>query len=403
MPMAVIMPIKSKRMMKFFKLIYKIITAIVPVDRQMSVYISYPDVSDNSYHLFVNHLQSYPLIKKYWLVDDVRESKAKIQRNFNNLIDVVVCKRKSVAGVYIFIRSYYVFHTHGTFGFVTPVKNKVVVNLTHGMPIKKFGLLDKNFIFNISESNYIITTSELFAYILASSFMTSFNNMLITGIPRNDALHKADIQEVINIKNKLGIKVHSQIVFWLPTYKVSCVSEIRQDSVYNSFLEDECVDVSYLNELALANNIHIIVKLHPMDHLNNLSLQDLTNIHFINALKWKQLNIDLYASLRCSDGLLSDVSSVVIDYMLTGKPIGAFNVHNTYTRGTNYEFNFNEYQNWYNINAKDDLVCFINAVKLKKKLIKPMKSFHKYADYNSINRINSLIFKDVVSQSEIEC
>ena len=107
-------------------------------------------------------------------------------------------------GFYYFFRAKYIFHSHGTFSFVVPTKSKIVCNLWHGMPIKNIAYLDKGFKYIVNHSDYVIATSKLFAYIMAAAFRTNFENVLVTGLPRNDVLYngkkyKAKVFEAFGI------------------------------------------------------------------------------------------------------------------------------------------------------------------------------------------------------------
>jgi CDP-glycerol glycerophosphotransferase (TagB/SpsB family) len=60
-----------------------------------------------------------------------------------------------------------------------------------------------------------------------------------------------------------------------------------------------------------------------MDSLNSRAFtEDYRNLKILSASAWLSLGVDLYAALGQSSALISDVSSVLIDYLITEKPIG---------------------------------------------------------------------------------
>jgi CDP-glycerol glycerophosphotransferase (TagB/SpsB family) len=159
------------------------------------------------------------------------------------------------------------------------------------------------------------------------------------GLPRNDVLKKT-IPNKAEICKKLHISNGDRFIIWLPTYRVSNFGDVRRDSTSDSFLDELEADfLEKLDALACDNDFYVIVKLHPMDSLNEgFEALPLSRVKLYSTGIWKGTGLDLYDVLSCSDGLVSDVSSVLIDYIVTKKPIGILKgVGNSYTRGTVFD------------------------------------------------------------------
>lgn len=291
--------------------------------------MSFPDATDNSWYLYkyaLNHLEGYEMI---WLVDSVmpRLSDKILRCNQGlNKNTVLVIKKWSVKGLQKFISSRIVFHTHGTYFFVKAVINSpIIVNLWHGMPIKAIAALDGKTGSDVCYSHYSIATSEPYRKIIAKAFKLPLASVLATGLPRNDVLYSG----VSAAKRKKILQSFSEndemdIVIWLPTYRVSAVGDIRVDGNKASFIDDLDVDFLHqINQLFLENNLTLVIKLHPMDSLN-ISSEDyrLSNIKFYDSSTWQQKGLELYDVISVSRGLISDFSSVMIDCLSTGIPIG---------------------------------------------------------------------------------
>lgn len=126
--------------------IYAILNIIFIKKKNRITFISFPDLSDNSWHLYkyaVENLNAYEIV---WLVqkNDSSFSEKAEKVNSSNKNKIRIVKRWSVKGFLLFCNSKIVFHTHGTYFFIKSTFNApILVNLWHGMPIKAIGFLDK--------------------------------------------------------------------------------------------------------------------------------------------------------------------------------------------------------------------------------------------------------------------
>jgi len=294
--------------------------------RKIIVFSSFPDVSDNSFAVF-DYLIKKGRDKEYlmvWLIKDDYSKIDKIKKNiyerFGN-INVKYIKKNSFLGIYYYIFSRYIFCTHGIFGGVTLCKKQTKINLWHAMPTKKIGLLDNKKKEEIVTANYMIATSDIFVDLLVKAFGMNRNNLLNIGQPRNDLLFRAN-----NSLEKMGIdKIkYSKLFLWMPTYRLSVVGDIRSDGKLKGcglplLTEEEIVK---LNNLSYKEKYLFIIKLHPMDKFTAKYFNNLSNIIFIDNNKLIDSNVQLYSLIGESDVLLTDYSSVYIDYLILNRPIG---------------------------------------------------------------------------------
>ena len=151
-------------------------------------FISWPDYSDNSWYLFKHISQNKSNLELVWLfLNDISDNqKNKIKKKYkNNKISFV--KKWSISGIYNFLSSKYVFFTHGTYFFIKGDVGPILVNLWHGMPIKKIGYYENKIPFGVY-ANYALSSSKLYSKVLAKAL--KFKNVLHLGMPRNDILLK---------------------------------------------------------------------------------------------------------------------------------------------------------------------------------------------------------------------
>jgi CDP-glycerol glycerophosphotransferase (TagB/SpsB family) len=224
----------------------------------------------------------------------------------------VVVKKDTVRGWLSFCFSKYVFFTHRCFMTKFP-PNVVSVNVWHGMPIKRIGwMLEGN---EGIASRYACATSAFWKDIIRRS-MRPFGETLETGLPRNDRL----FSDRLSVIGKLGIPAELRLVAWLPTYRRSVVGEIREDGTeYGNLFEMPDINPAELNDFCRRNGMILIVKPHPMAIPTGPS--SFSHLWIIDHAWLYRKSLSLYELLGATDFLISDISSVVVDYLLLDRPV----------------------------------------------------------------------------------
>lgn len=306
---------------RMISIILKTFRFFIKTDSKSIVYHSFPDVSDNSFALFIHIINHHPNYKNIWLIDDYskRLQYKKLVLNFTSSLNYILIKKNSIRGLWYFFKSKYLVHTHGLFNKIILDSNQVNINLWHGMPLKKIGHLDNNK--NVPKSDYLIATSEIFKIIMSDAFNIDINKVFLTGQPRNDFLseRKFNLFNLLNIpqmKNK-------NTILWMPTYRKSEIGDIRSDGRTDKMKDFFGNDSLYkLNKCLSKIETTCFVKLHPMDYMDINNFESYSNIYFINESHFIHKRITLYSVLGSIDLLLTDFSSIYIDYLLLDKPIG---------------------------------------------------------------------------------
>lgn len=229
-------------------------------------------------------------------------------------------KRLSFMGIWYYFRAKYVFCSHGLNGFIKLHQHNKIVNMWHGMPLKCIGCMDpQSGGVNPTKADYLVATSPSFQSLMSKSFNNmSLNRVLLVGQPRNDMMFEpTDFFENMNIIRS----EYRYVGIWLPTYKQSAIGDVRRDGMFNdegiSFISFD--QLKSLNDELQKNNDLLIVKLHPMDILQQKQMPKYSNLII---LKQKEFSSQLYPFLGSCDYLLTDYSSVWIDYDIMSKPIG---------------------------------------------------------------------------------
>lgn len=290
-------------------------TNVFPTSKKIWAFNSYPDFTDNPFGFFYKARPKRPDVTFVWLISDrSRVDSIRKQLPYEN---VRVFYKRSLKGFWYFFRCGYLFVSHGIFEkYDASHSSKIVIGLWHGMPLKRIGFMEPQTTW-VTYMDYIISTSDLFQGIMAESFAKDKAHTLVVGQPRNDLLfEKTDFFEKRNIDqskfNKVGI--------WLPTYRYSLIQQ-RTDGEFHEgqLLFFTFEDLRELNEFLIAENQLLIVKLHPMDYLQNVDMPSFSNLLI---LKQNDFDSQLYPLLGNCDYLLTDYSSVWLDYEILNKPIG---------------------------------------------------------------------------------
>ena len=76
-----------------------------------------------------------------------------------------------------------------------------------------------------------------------------------------------------------------------------------------------------LNKMLNSINVLLIIKIHPMQILDNLKIYDLSNIKVLTGQQIKDLNIDNYRLMSCCDAMISDYSGAAYDFIQLDRPL----------------------------------------------------------------------------------
>jgi CDP-glycerol glycerophosphotransferase len=318
---------------------------ITPVGHRIC-YASIPDYTDNAHYLFLHALRTRRNLEHVWIVQDI-EVETRILNDYARLTSALgdrghrvrVHRWHSLAAYWAFLRSRCVAHTHGLYNFSRAAVGRVRLGLWHGMPIKCIGQLNAKSPNPYPQfASHYFATSYFYKYVLAEAFGVSSSKVLVTGMPRNDALvfPQARSHEDLDIRRHFGIKPQDKIIIWLPTYRAeSRVLNAASSASLPSFIHD--IESSALNRLIQCvkeQGCVLIVKLHSYEKSSaHESLPENGCLRVFTDQEWRATGIQLYDLLGAADALISDVSSVIVDFAITGRPMACFGFNaRTYQR-----------------------------------------------------------------------
>ena len=197
-------------------------------------------------------------------------------------------------------------------------EGQVYLNTWHGTPIKCLGRSDRaephrlgNIQRNFILSDYLLCPNEYTENILTQDYMLknlASGKILLSGYPRNDIFFDKEARMRVRSELSLG---DTRVYAYMPTYRGSLsASKKERHGVYLSY---------HLFEIdrALRGGEIMYVKLHP------LARECVCFENFKRVRPFPE-RYELYELLNAVDLLISDYSSVVFDFALTGRKIILF-------------------------------------------------------------------------------
>ncbi|WP_321328346.1 CDP-glycerol glycerophosphotransferase family protein [uncultured Ilyobacter sp.] len=358
------------------------------------IFHSYPDYSDNSYALFKYIFKKKLKYEIIWLVNkcSLNEIREKIKEEFG--VNIKVYNKCSVRGILSYLTSKYVFFTHGLYGGVVSGKNKKRINLWHGMQLKKMGKLDEKDSLNnnFTKQDFVIATSNLYKYINSRIFNLKTSRVLITGQPRNDLLFE---DTGFFKKTDINTNIYKKLIIWMPTYRNDLDGE-RSDGLNkkNYISIFKISELEEMNEFLKRIKVFLLIKIHPLDIINKLSIKNYSNLLVLKSDYLHEINEQLYPLLGKFDALITDYSSVYVDFLILNRPI-AFVItdEDQYSKYRGFVFkNYKKYMPGEFIKTKQSFYKFIQDLVDEKdkyylKRSRVNRAFNKYCDDKSCERL----------------
>lgn len=225
----------------------------------------------------------------------------------------VVLAKASIRGVLAFARARYAFFTHRC--YLRRFSDRVVaVNVWHGMPVKRIGwMLEGD---SGIACRHTVATSASWADIMERA-MRPTRSVLVTGLPRNDRLSV----DRDTVRAALGIGDRAEpLAVWLPTYRrtVQGMPAVDGHGSDSPFGMDD-VDPACLDRALAEIGMVALVKPHPL--ARGVAARDHANLLVVDDPWLVERGLTLYDVVGAADVLVTDFSSVVVDYVLVDRPI----------------------------------------------------------------------------------
>lgn len=386
--------------MKLRNLVKKLIAYLVakPIQhlplKNYIVFESHPDFSDNSKALF-DQIISQELNRKYqifWLVEDKKQWMHIQIKNVDfvsipqdSLIQVLLSELKSA---WLLSRAKYYFFSHRNHSRVASREGQIYFNLTHGMSLK-----DVSGIYDGWRDDYVLSSSSFLAELRAKEYNISPSKIIPLGMPRN-TLFFNQMNEDNEIKQMK--ESYDKMLIWMPTFRRQ-KNTGRNDTLAEGhsdlpILESE-KDFQALNQQLKERNFILIIKPHPAQDMSFFKTKNYSHIKGLTNEDLAEHRVELYELLGQADALITDYSSVYVDYLILNRPI-AFTVDDLPEFQKNRGFlveNPLDYMPGPKIINTKDMIDFVRDVFVEddytEKRLETSKLFNQYQNGQAAQRV----------------
>ncbi|MDM7516966.1 CDP-glycerol glycerophosphotransferase family protein [Lentilactobacillus sp. TOM.63] len=271
-------------------------------------------VGDSPYAIYKVFKTLYPGINMIWSID-------RSQKSFCKQNGIAYVVRRTNKWVRILEKSQFWISNARFPTWVKKPNYVTYIQTWHGTPLKKLGLdienvsmpgtttakYHKNFVREANRWDALVSPNDYSTQIFRSAF--GFNNQILKiGYPRNDELINTNPDEIVAIKEQLGIPLDKKVVMYAPTYRDNQFAEKGKYTFELPFDLDD-FRKSFGDDTVLILRMHYLIS-NALD-ISNYSdfVYDFSNYPNIS---------DLYL---VSDLLITDYSSVFFDYAYLKRPI----------------------------------------------------------------------------------
>jgi hypothetical protein len=252
-----------------------------------------------------------------------------------------------------------VFTTHGPFRSHRPAGNQRLVYLGHGEPLaKSAGYWIGNEAMGATVAPVCSTIGKAFRCALHG---LRPEQVLVAGASRNDRLVRSDrdaVRRTVDGWLPPGVKT---LFLWLPTYRRSVIG--FADGVDHEIaLPFDLESVGRLDRWLAEHDAAVLLKPHPFSRPYDAA--EFERIRTFDEAAMRKAQLSLYPVLGAADCLITDASSVWVDFLLVRRPlICCFPDFDEY-RGTR-ALNLEPYEEWFPgplVRSLDDLLVEMGRV-----------------------------------------
>ena len=330
-------------------------------------FCSFPDFAGNAKALYEYMEKTYKDKMNYtWIVYN-KESVERLKRLGMNAILIGTNEFKNyIPKTNVF------FTTHANLtGDKWKCKNALYIELWHGISPKKLGYMmnnisikDRKWYRKLSHLlDYVIVPSELWQTIYASRFYLNINQILPIAYPKLDLIKNKNAKDNLSKILKTNIERYNKIILYAPTFRSGCGRKSDSslgDNIIDLKKYDENVFINYLKN----NNYLLCVKEHPSEELNfTKNIKESFNIRILHNSEIKNNFMDIYDVLDAADLLITDFSSLGVEFIYLDKPVVYLNTkEKEYLKNRGIVFSdFNFWTSNTAVNNIDSLIQLVDS------------------------------------------
>jgi CDP-glycerol glycerophosphotransferase (TagB/SpsB family) len=286
-----------------------VLNSVLPKNANTVVLYGVPALND-SVLAVLEGLRASPKPRRVYLFVD--SANDRVTAKAISLGAAGVLPKSSLRALWRYVRARYVLMTHDMYSARTP-RSQVVMNLWHGELTKGVGQWSDDY---VVKSTYSTAMSHVGAAFRCAEFGLHPDQVLITGSPRNDMMVRSD---KASVRRRLGVPDDRTLVLWLPTLRHSAETPASGTPVLPTSALPNAGEPDALGAWLAHSGVQLVIKAHSM---TPLAASEASSARLAINEEWLlERDVSLYELLAASDGLITDASSVWVDYLLLDRPV----------------------------------------------------------------------------------
>ena len=277
----------------------------VPIDKNMVLFSAHTRKYNDSPKVLYEYMISNEKYAKYrmvWALDDIN---TKLPGNAE------IVKTDTLKYFYYTLKAkYWITCVNIERGLHYKKKSCRFLNTWHGAPIKKGGNdCGGRKDFDFRAVDFFCYASDFEKGTEQQSFRVREEAQIPTGLPRNDELYRVTPEEIIEIKERLGLPLNKKVILYAPTWRDSFNGGVSYEIKPPINLEKW--------EAALSDEYVLLMRTHQYTNkLLGVEFDDFCR----DFCSYPNIN-DL---LKVADLMISDYSAIMADYSILERPILCF-------------------------------------------------------------------------------
>lgn len=284
------------------ELLLQVVDAVVPPGRRVLLG-STPDLDDNLVALLRDRPGGLPVTA---VVQDVPAARTRAARL--RLGDVRLVDKRSLRGMWEYARARVEVSTHGLYACRRRRRGRTTLGLWHGELGKTIGPFAGE---GRRHFDWVPVSSTLSRAVRSAEFVLPPERVVVAGLPRQ-----------VLLRRPTAALPPGRHVVWVPTYRTSVAGARRADGDAQAARDALPLDDPALGRLLAEHDATLWYRPHPSAQQD---VEDLgPRARRATDADLEQLGLTFYELLAGADCLVTDYSSVWVDFLLADRPMVSF-------------------------------------------------------------------------------
>ena len=286
------------------------------------------DMTDNP-RAFYEYLLPPTINEKYqiiWMVSDKKKCRSQKTKN----VKFVTAENKygwssPLAYYYGAVAGFFFYTNNTAYLNFYHCEGQTTVNMWHGCGYKDVARDNKPPAGkSMMHFDHALVPGDVFVKTKSKYWNCSQEKILPLGYPRYDWMLHPGIDRAAMLE-KLFAREDARTIIWMPTFRKSDILVSAENKIDLPFqlpaLKNER-ELEELDHCLREKGVFLIIKKHPLQSGWDSSEEKYTNIRYVTEEMLATAGIWLYEMVGVCDALISDYSSIAVDFMLLDRPLG---------------------------------------------------------------------------------